>query len=170
METTDALAKPLNDDEFVELGELLAEMPDPFSPMEADRMDGYLTAIALLPERIPPSKWMPFIFDETDGNNATLLDEKKEERLEELIYRRYRSIEASLKHLKPIDPIIYDLEDERGRTIGGWEAIRSLRPVPNRRRLRFFPARHRDFPGAFHGRRFCLSVALYLSCCISFLS
>ena len=69
METTDALAKPLNDDEFVELGELLAEMPDPFSPMEADRMDGYLTAIALLPERIPPSKWMPFIFDETDGNN-----------------------------------------------------------------------------------------------------
>ena len=28
--------KPLNDDEFVELGELLAAMPEPFEPMEKD--------------------------------------------------------------------------------------------------------------------------------------
>ena len=31
-----------------QLGELLAGIPEPFVPMEADMLDGYLTAIALL--------------------------------------------------------------------------------------------------------------------------
>ena len=37
--------KPLTDDEFVEIGELLASIPEPFEPMEPDRMDGFLTAL-----------------------------------------------------------------------------------------------------------------------------
>ena len=40
--------KPLSDEEFVEIGELLALMPEPYESMEPDRMDGFLTAIALL--------------------------------------------------------------------------------------------------------------------------
>ena len=128
MGMSDPFSKPLDDKEFIELGELLASIPTPFQPMEADRMDGYLTAVILLPQRMPPSKWMPFIFDDEGRTDAAIPDEESESRLEELIYRRYRSIESSLRQLKPIDPITYDLEDERGRPIGGWEAIRTLSP------------------------------------------
>ena len=53
--------KPLSDEEFVEIGELLALMPEPYESMEPDRMDGFLTAIALLPEPVAPSEWMPFV-------------------------------------------------------------------------------------------------------------
>ena len=63
MSMPDPFSVPLKDEEFVELGELLAAMPAPFEPMEADHMDGFLTAIALLPQRITPSEWMPFILD-----------------------------------------------------------------------------------------------------------
>mgnify|MGYP000555039837 FL=1 len=37
-------------------------------------------------------------------------------------------IERTLAACDPIDPIIYDVEDERGRPIGGWEAIAALEP------------------------------------------
>ena len=39
-----------------------------------------------------------------------------------------RNIERTLAACDPIDPIIYDVEDERGRPIGGWEAIAALEP------------------------------------------
>ena len=128
MSMPDPFSVPLKDEEFVELGELLAAMPAPFEPMEADHMDGFLTAIALLPQRITPSEWMPFILDADGRTEAALADEADEARLEELIYRRYRSIESTLRHVRPIDPITYDIEDERGRPVGGWEGIRALAP------------------------------------------
>ena len=36
---------------------------------------------------------------------------------EDLVYRRMRNIERTLAACDPIDPIIYDVEDERGRPI-----------------------------------------------------
>ena len=114
--------KPLSDEEFVEIGELLALMPEPYESMEPDRMDGFLTAIALLPEPVAPSEWMPFVFDEEGRSDAALTDSNKQHDLEDLVYRRMRNIERTLAACDPIDPIIYDVEDERGRPIGGWEA------------------------------------------------
>lgn len=119
---------PLSDDEFVELGELLASIPEPFESMEADRMDGFLTALVLLPEPVAPSDWMPCVFDEEARPDAVLPDPADQERLEDLVYRRYRSIERALSRLEPLDPIVYDVEDERGRALTGWEAIAALEP------------------------------------------
>lgn len=118
----------LADDEFVELGELLAALPENCTPMEPDRLDGYLTALALMPEDVPPSAWMPYVFDESADPNAALEDEDAEARLEELIYRRFCQIEGQLRRCRPIDPIIYDAEDESGRPLGGWDAIAALEP------------------------------------------
>ena len=120
--------KPLSDEEFVEIGELLALMPEPYESMEPDRMDGFLTAIARLPEPVAPSEWMPFVFDEEGRSDAALTDSNKQHDLEDLVYRRMRNIERTLAACDPIDPIIYDVEDERGRPIGGWEAIAALEP------------------------------------------
>ena len=100
--------KPLSDEEFVEIGELLALMPEPYESMEPDRMDGFLTAIALLPEPVAPSEWMPFVFDEEGRSDAALTDSNKQHDLEDLVYRRMRNIERTLA--------------------GGWEAIAALEP------------------------------------------
>lgn len=126
--SNDPYNKPLSDDEFIELGELLASLPEKFEPMEADRMDGFLTALVLLPEPVPPSEWMPYIFDEERDPNATLADENDQERLEDLIYRRYRSIENTLSRCEALDPIVYDVEDDNGRILSGWEGIAALEP------------------------------------------
>lgn len=125
---TNPYDKPLSEDEFVELGELLAGIEEPFESMEPDRMDGFLTAIVLLPEPVAPSDWMPLVFDEEGRPEAALADARDQERLEDLIYRRYREIERTLAECRPLDPIVYDVEDERGRPLGGYEAIAALEP------------------------------------------
>ena len=120
--------KPLTDDEFVEIGELLASIPEPFEPMEPDRMDGFLTALLLLPEEPSPQAWMPWIFDAEGRPDAKLADERDQDRLEELVYRRYRSIDRTICQRKPLDPILYEIEDERGHAVRGWEGIAAVEP------------------------------------------
>lgn len=120
--------KPLNDDEFVELGELLAAMPEPFEPMEPDYMDGFLTALLCLPDEPSPGDWMPYIFDSQARQDAALADPDEQDRLEELIYRRYRSIDTTLAHCRPVDPIIYEIEDNRGRPVRGADSVAAVIP------------------------------------------
>lgn len=122
--------RPLSDDEFVELGELLAAMPEPFEPMEADHMDGYLTAIACLPvsDAPQPSAWMPFVFDAEGREDALLTDARDQDRLEELIFRRWRMIDARIRRQEPCDPIVYEIEDDRGHPVRGFDGIAALAP------------------------------------------
>ena len=120
--------KPLTDDEFVEIGELLASIPEPYEPMEPDRMDGFLTALLLLPEEPSPQTWMPWIFDAEGRPEAKLTDERDQDRLEELVYRRYRSIDRTICQRQPLDPILYEIEDERGHAVRGWEGIAAVEP------------------------------------------
>lgn len=108
---------PLKANEFVELGELLASIPEPFEPMEPDYLDGFLTALLCLPEEPSPSEWIPFIFDSQARAEARITNDEDQDRLEELIYRRYRSIDLTLAKCRPIDPIIYEIEDNRGHPI-----------------------------------------------------
>lgn len=119
---------PLSDAEFVELGELLASLPDEFEPMEPDYMDGFLTALLCLPHEPAPSEWMPFLFDKHAQPNACLPNEADQDRLEELIYRRYRQIDQTLAACKPIDPIIYEIEDSRGHPVRGYDSIAAVIP------------------------------------------
>lgn len=122
--------RPLSDDEFVELGELLAAMPEPFEPMEADHMDGYLTAIACLPVSAAPqpSGWMPFIFDAEGREDAALEDPRDQDRLEELIFRRWRMIDGRIRRQEPCDPIVYEIEDDRGHPVCGFDGIAAIAP------------------------------------------
>lgn len=100
--------KPLSNEEFVELGELLASIPEPFDPMEADYLDGFLTGLLCLPQEPSPREWMPMVFDSQSRPEAVLPNPDEQDRLELLVYRRYRSIDQQLCKIKPIDPLIYD--------------------------------------------------------------
>ena len=66
--------KPLTLTEIDRLGELLASVPDPFVPMEADQLDGFLTALCLL--KVPPSidDWFIYVLDASGNRRAKLAD------------------------------------------------------------------------------------------------
>lgn len=102
-------APGLTDDEFVELEELLASIPEEREPMEADEADGFLTGLLLAPAEVPPDTWMPCILD-AEGKEPEMAPEILY-RLEDLLYRRYQEIDRQLASKTPIDPIILIDED-----------------------------------------------------------
>ena len=60
----------LTEHDFIDLGELLASIPEEFEPMEADYLDGFLTALVCLPTTPAPSAWMPWVFDREGRDDA----------------------------------------------------------------------------------------------------
>ncbi len=122
------IERPLSDDDYVELGELLASFPEPYEPVEPDYLDGYLTALLCLPEEPSPEEWMPYLFDHNGDRSAALENEEQQDRLEELIYRRYRQIDRTLAGCEALDPIIYEIEDEKGRPVRGYDSIGAVVP------------------------------------------
>lgn len=116
---------PLTMDEIVQLDELLAQIDENNVAMDASETDGFLTALQLLPNEVAPSEWMPLIFS-SQKNAQTSLSHKDQDTLENLIYRRYREIERQLNACKPLDPIVFDPEDEDGNELCGEESIVAL--------------------------------------------
>jgi len=116
---------PLTLKDIDRLGELLAKIPAPYLSMEPDILDGYLTAIALM--RHPPeqSEWMPYVLDTEGRTEARLIGEEQTE-LRKLILRRGAEIEASILSETPIDPVVFDPEDEDGNPVEGIEGIAAL--------------------------------------------
>lgn len=123
----DIYSQPLSDDEFVELDELLCSLDESLGAMDAAEMDGFLTGILLLPQEVSPSEWMPMVFSATDipGEFA---DMQAQERMEELVYRRYKQIDHQLATLQNIDPITFDVEDDEGNLLEGEDEIVALEP------------------------------------------
>lgn len=124
---THSFCTPLKDNEFVELDELLAQLDEKSLAMDASQADGFLTALCLLPKEVSPIEWMPMILCAPSAA-ASKLPEPDQTRLEELLYRRYREINSRLAHLKPIDPIVFEPEDENGVLLQGEAEIVALEP------------------------------------------
>lgn len=106
------MAHNLSLEDIDRLGELLASMPEPFMPMEADMLDGYLTAIALLKHPPKIEEWLPFIFDMQGNPRAKLPNAERQAQLRKLIFARGEEIESQLLAEKAIDPIIYDGDED----------------------------------------------------------
>ncbi len=100
--------KPLTLDDIERLGELLAAVPEPFVPMEADQLDGFLTALSLL--KVPPSidDWFIYVLDASGNRRAKLVDPAEQTELRRLVLARGAEIESRILSEKPVDPIIYD--------------------------------------------------------------
>lgn len=122
-----SLSKPLSSDECIEMDELLAQLDESSYAMDASQADGFLTALCLLPQEVSPTEWMPKIFCAPEATPSRLPD-TQQNKLEELIYRRYKEINNRLAHFKPLDPIVFDPEDEFGNPLSGEEEIVALEP------------------------------------------
>ena len=127
MMASHSLNRALKDDEFVELDELLAQLDEDSLAMDASQADGFLTALCLLPQEVPPTEWMPLIFCAPTAK-PSVLKEPLQTKLEELLYRRYREINHRLAQRQPIDPIVFDSEDDNGEPLTGEDEIVALQP------------------------------------------
>ena len=114
-------------EEIEQLGELLARIPEAFTPMEPDKLDGFLTALTLM--KNPPAQpdWMNYVFD-IDGNPRARLSQHEQAQLQKLILRRGREIEETVLSEKPIDPILYDTDELTGEPLEGEESLAALSP------------------------------------------
>ena len=115
--------KPLTLTEIERLGELLAAVPDPFVPMEADQLDGFLTALCLL--KVPPAinDWFVYVLDASGNRRAKLGDPADQAELRRLVLARGAEIESRILHEKPVDPIIYDEDVDEDDPAGEMAAL-----------------------------------------------
>jgi uncharacterized protein len=107
-----AEARDLNDAEFVELDELLAQVPEPLEPLDVVMLDGFLAAIVVQPELIVAERWLPYVFD-AGGHRwgeAELSAEQLRARV--LIARRYAAVNRSLAEHRSFDPLILEPDEE----------------------------------------------------------
>ena len=123
MATADS--KPLTEREIAELDELLAALPEDNESLDVAMLDGFLAGVLLAPDDVPQSAWLPFVFD---GQGRAVPDTAAARRAVELVLRRYHELAAYLAAREPFDPIVFELEDEEGRSLTGKEAIAALTP------------------------------------------
>lgn len=106
------MSRALTLEDIDRLGELLARLPEPFVPMEPDMLDGYLTAIALLKNPPQIEQWIGLVYDLEGRSRARLSKESEQAELRSLILARGAEIEEQIISQKPIDPIIFEDDDE----------------------------------------------------------
>ena len=121
------MATPLTLEEIETLGELLARIPDNFSAMEPDMLDGFLTALTLMKHPPEQADWLPYVFD-SEGNPRAKLADPLQAQLKKLILRRGAEIEATVLAEKPIDPILFDFDEESGEELTGETSLAALTP------------------------------------------
>jgi uncharacterized protein len=119
--------RPLSEEDIDELDELLAQIPDERDPLDVAMLDGYLVAVLLQPDVVPPSAWLPLVFDAEGGAEPPAKDAATA-RATALIMRRYNELAAYIAAREPFDPIIFEFEDESGKTLTGKAGIVALAP------------------------------------------
>lgn len=104
--------KALTLEEINQLSEWLAQIEDPCVPMEADMLDGFLTAICLM--RRPPEidDWIRYVIDFVHEKAPLSPADGISRNLRSLILKRGTELEQCILDQKPIDPILFEEEDE----------------------------------------------------------
>ena len=106
-----AAAHDLVDADFVELDELLAQVPEPLEPLDVVMLDGFLAAIVVQPALIEPERWLPYVFDAGGHRWGEAEPTRQQLRAQELIARRFAAMNRSLAEFRSFDPLILEPED-----------------------------------------------------------
>ena len=104
------LVDPLDDDELQELEDFLLSDVAGEEAMDIAMVDGFLTALAIGPNTLPPSQWLPVIW----GRDEMVWESKQQaERIMSLVFRHANAIVFHLRDdPDPFDPLMYEREYE----------------------------------------------------------
>ncbi len=106
MRSNTQLDTPLSDNEFEELDRFLMSSAVGDEGMTMDALHGYLTAIAIGPEAIPLSEWLPNVWGPSEEDTPKFSSGKQEQRVINLIARYMHEIqntfEVAPKEFEPL--------------------------------------------------------------------
>lgn len=123
--------QPLSDKEFDELDNFLMSDAVGDDGMTMDALHGYLTAIAIGPEQVPLSEWLPNVWGQEDGGQPRFNSDKHAERIINLVARFMNEVaitfEVAPKEFEPLF-CVYDLNgkeliDGEAWAWGFWEGM-----------------------------------------------
>lgn len=96
------LMAPLTDEELDELDSFLLEL-DAEESMTLDMLDGFLHAIAIGPETVLPSRWLPKVWGQEDGAMMPPADDMDQlNHLLGLVMRHFNSIVSGFEQSPPV--------------------------------------------------------------------
>lgn len=129
-EVQDMMA-PLSDEELEELDQFLLYGVDNDEAMTLDTLDGYLHAIAIGPQTIMPSKWLPKVWGENSAMMPPMENIDQLNHIMGLVMRHYNSIIHGFEHKPPLvapywDTYEYDIgefEEADGWAYGFTEGV-----------------------------------------------
>lgn len=101
----------LTDAEFEELDELLTQTPEPFEPLDAVMLDGYLCGVIVQPVLLETDAWLPHVFDFDGQPLPEDADPAWRERVTALILRRHAALNRAIAEDGWFDPLILELDD-----------------------------------------------------------
>jgi uncharacterized protein len=107
------LANPLTDEELDELEDFLLSPAAGEDAMDVSMLDGFLTALAIGPENLPPSRWLPVVW----GADIAWQSEAQMERMTSLVLRHANDILFYLRdEPDTFEPLLYEREQD-GREV-----------------------------------------------------
>ena len=95
---------PLSDEELDELDAFLMAEGMPEEAMDVAMLDGFFTALAIGPNTLLPSRWLPLVWGETESEPMQFADDVQVQRILGLVMRMYndriQSLEAEVADVK----------------------------------------------------------------------
>lgn len=105
------MSAPLDENDIRALQDLLDRVPAPLEPLDVSMLDGFLCALLVQPQRIPESRWLPFV---TDADGRALPAGFDAARLHALVRRRHAELDDAIARRQWFDPWVFELEAEHG--------------------------------------------------------
>jgi len=106
--------RALSDDELDELDTFLTSESLSEEAMDLSTLDGFFAAIALNPEFILPSQWLPWVWDMEAGEETpAFASAAQAARINDLLLRHYNSVQDMIGDGR-FAPLMYTLQQEDG--------------------------------------------------------
>jgi len=115
------------------LDAMLEALPPENDPLMLSEIDGFLAGVTVSPEMIPPSEWMPLIWNRA-GNEAFAFESEGQLRgITDLVMKFYNSVGRSLRQGEDSYQPIYDMAPDLDQPVclfwlSGFSLAMQLRP------------------------------------------
>ncbi len=124
-----ARAHDLTDAEFADLDELLAQTPEPFEPLDAVMLDGFLCGVIVQPVLLQPATWLAHVFDFDGRPLPDDADAAWLERTTALILRRHAALNRAIVEDGWFDPLVLEPDDEAPADDAADASVAALGPI-----------------------------------------